>query len=94
MTNRRNYDTTDVAQNMLLSALQSENVMNKKLSFDPSQSILSPLWIFALGVLIFNDHFLKAAWGNVLTGKLSDFAGLFLAPVLLAFILRVKTKRG
>lgn len=68
--------------------------MNKKLSFDPSQSILSPLWIFALGVLIFNDHFLKAAWGNALTGKLSDFAGLFLAPVLFAFILGVKTKRG
>ncbi len=68
--------------------------MNKKVTFDPIQSVVSPAWIFALGILIVNDHILKAALGNVFTGKLSDFAGLFLAPVLLAFIVGVKTKRG
>ncbi len=69
--------------------------MNKrKVEFDPIRSILSPLWILALGILILNDHFLKAEWSNAFTGKLSDFAGLFLAPVLFAWVLGVKSKRG
>lgn len=48
----------------------------------------NPLWIASLGVLIVNDHVLKGSgllpgW---LTGKLSDFAGLIVAPVLIAAI--------
>lgn len=79
---------------MLMFAVLSENVMNKKITFDPIKSVMSPLWIFALGILILNDHLLKAEWSNAFTGKLSDFAGLFLAPVLFALVLGVKTKRG
>lgn len=37
----------------------------------------NPVFILSLGVLILNDWVLKAAWGNALTGKLSDVAGLF-----------------
>jgi hypothetical protein len=48
-----------------------------------------PLWWGALLVLVVNDHLLKGAgvlpgW---LTGKLSDVAGLIVAPVLLAALL-------
>jgi hypothetical protein len=49
-------------------------------------------WWAALGVLVLNDHFLKGAgvlpgW---LTGKLSDFAGLLVAPALLISALRLR----
>lgn len=37
-----------------------------------------PLFILALGLLLANDHYLKYEYSNFLTGKLSDFAGLFL----------------
>ena len=36
----------------------------------------SPLFIIALGVLLLNDFVLKSAFSNVITGKLSDFAGI------------------
>jgi hypothetical protein len=47
-----------------------------------------PIWLVSLALLIVNDHVLKGAgllpgW---LTGKLSDFAGLIVAPVLIAAI--------
>jgi len=38
---------------------------------------LSPLFIVSLVVLLINDNYLKGAYGNWFTGKLSDFAGLF-----------------
>jgi hypothetical protein len=40
----------------------------------------------AVGVLLFNDHVLKAAYPSWLTGKLSDFAGLFFFPFLLGAV--------
>ena len=43
-----------------------------------------PVTCVALVVLLVNDHVFKAAWGNALTGKLSDFAWLLVAPPLLA----------
>ena len=51
-----------------------------------------PLWLASLALLVVNDHLLKRAgllpgW---LTGKLSDIAGLIVAPVLLATILRAR----
>lgn len=49
-----------------------------------------PVWWCALVVLLLNDHVLKGA-GLVpawLTGKLSDFAGLIVAPILAAALLR------
>ena len=38
--------------------------------------ILNPYFIIGLSVLLLNDFYLKAAYGNFVTGKLSDFAGL------------------
>ncbi|WP_437968406.1 hypothetical protein WMF04_03550 [Sorangium sp. So ce260] len=60
------------------------------------RSLLHPLWIGALALLVLNDHALKGSgllpgW---LTGKLSDFAGLLVAPVVLASLLRVTSRRG
>ncbi|WP_174876239.1 hypothetical protein [Acrocarpospora corrugata] len=47
-----------------------------------------PLTIAAVAVLLLNDHVLKAAWPGAVTGKLSDFAGLVVAPPLLNLVLR------
>lgn len=38
------------------------------------------LFIGALLVLLFNDHILKEEFGGLVTGKLSDFCGLFIFP--------------
>ncbi len=57
----------------------------------------SPIvWWVALALLVLNDHLLKGAgllpgW---LTGKLSDFAGLIVAPVVAAAVLRARTGRA
>lgn len=45
------------------------------------KQLLSPLFIFFLVLLLVNDFFLKAAFHNELTGKLSDFSGLFIFPI-------------
>lgn len=61
----------------------------------PEQALLHPVWIAALGALALNDHVLKGA--GVLppmwTGKLSDVAGLIVAPALAAAVARVSTAR-
>ncbi len=54
-----------------------------------------PVFWVALALLIVNDHVLKGAgvlpgW---LTGKLSDVAGLIVAPILLSVLLRARTDR-
>jgi hypothetical protein len=48
-----------------------------------------PLWWSALALLLANDHVLKGAGvlPAALTGKLSDFAGMIVAPPLLALLL-------
>lgn len=43
--------------------------------------LTSPLFILFLILLIINDFFLKAAFQNTFTGKLSDFSGLFIFPI-------------
>ena len=53
--------------------------MNK--SGDHLKNLLSPLFIFCLVLLVLNDFILKATFHNVLTGKLSDFCGLFIFPI-------------
>lgn len=51
-----------------------------------------PVTLLALVVLLVNDHVLKAAWGNAVTGKLSDFAWLLVAPPLLATLVVLVTR--
>jgi len=58
----------------------------------PLRALAHPAWGAALALLLLNDHVLKGAgvlpgW---LTGKLSDFAGLFVAGVLLAALLAAR----
>lgn len=63
---------------------------------DPAQALRHPLWWGALVVLIVNDHVLKASglFPGWLTGKLSDVAGLVVAPVLVAALVSVRRRRG
>jgi hypothetical protein len=45
-----------------------------------------PAFVFALALLLANDLVLKAAYPGWVTGKLSDFAGLFALPYFLAWL--------
>gem|GEM_PF-2279230 len=59
-------------------------------------ALLHPVFVSALVLLVINDHWLKGAgmlptW---LTGKLSDFAGLIVAPIVLVCLLRLKSRRS
>lgn len=47
--------------------------------------IINYAFIISLILLVINDHVLKAEFGNWVTGKLSDFAGMIILPLLLAF---------
>src|SRR5574341_981347 len=48
-----------------------------------------PVTVLAIGVMAVNDHVLKAVAPGLVTGKLSDVAGLVVAPPLLAGLLAV-----
>ena len=43
--------------------------------------------LLAVAVLVLNDHVLKEVWPGVLTGKLSDVAGLVFFPLLLLAVI-------
>jgi hypothetical protein len=45
-----------------------------------------PVTLLSVGVLVVNDHILKAYYPGLVTGKLSDVAGLVVAPPLLATV--------
>ena len=47
------------------------------------EGLLNPIPLAAIAVLLLNDHVLKDAFHNGLTGKLSDFAGLAFFPLVL-----------
>ncbi|MCG5219698.1 hypothetical protein [Streptosporangium sp. KLBMP 9127] len=50
--------------------------------------VCHPVSVVAALVLLVNDHLLKHAWPGLVTGKLSDVAGLVIAPPLVALIFR------
>jgi hypothetical protein len=60
------------------------------------RALLHPLWIGALALLVINDHRLKGSGllPGLVTGKLSDLAGMIVAPLLLATILRLSSRRA
>lgn len=68
----------------------------RRITLHPARGLLHPAWLASLVVLALNDHLLKGSGllPGVLTGKLSDFAGLVVAPLLLAALLRVQSVRG
>ena len=49
----------------------------------PGAGLLHPVPLVAVAVLLVNDHVLKRALPGVLSGKLSDFAGLAFFPLVL-----------
>lgn len=53
------------------------------------EALLHPISLLCLAVWGLNDHVLKARYGNWLTGKLSDFAGLLVFPLLLLTLLEL-----
>ncbi len=52
-----------------------------------------PLSWISIGLLLLNDHLLKALFPGVITGKLSDFGGLFFFPFLVALGLAMVMSR-
>lgn len=69
--------------------------LNDSRRLDARRALLHPAFVVAVFVLVVNDHVLKhGAWAGDFTGKLSDFVGLFFAPVLLAALFAVKTRHG
>jgi hypothetical protein len=52
--------------------------------------LLHPLFLFNLFLLIANDHWWKYAYSNTLTGKISDFAGVFVLAVFLVACFRIR----
>lgn len=60
----------------------------------PTRALLAPSWLAALALLAINDHVWKDAWPGLITGKLSDLAGLYAAPALLASVLVVRGRTG
>lgn len=48
------------------------------------QALTHPIALAAIAVLVINDHVLKAVMPGVLTGKLSDVAGMVFFPLVLA----------
>jgi hypothetical protein len=55
----------------------------------PGDVILHPAVIFAVLALALNDHVAKTLWPGVITGKLSDVAGLVFFPLLLVSLCEI-----
>lgn len=55
----------------------------------PGDLLLRPSAAFAVVVVVVNDHVLKAEFGNVVTGKLSDLAGVFVFPLVALSVVEV-----
>ena len=51
--------------------------------YQPGDCIRHPISLFMLLLWILNDHLFKSMWGNAITGKLSDIAGLVVFPLML-----------
>ena len=49
-------------------------------------NLTSAGFLVGLFILLLNDHFLKTNFPGYLTGKLSDFAGLFIFPIFLSVL--------
>lgn len=64
---------------------QSRTVPEGKISAPiPGELLLHPVLVVSAVALVVNDQYLKSVWPGPITGKLSDFAGLIVFPVLLA----------
>ena len=55
----------------------------------PADLLLHPAAFGAIVLLVLNDHIFKAAFPGPITGKLSDVAGLIIAPLVLVALVEV-----
>ena len=55
----------------------------------PGELLLRPAPLVTMAVLAVNDHLLKREFGNAMTGKLSDVAGLAFTPLLALALVEV-----
>ncbi len=54
--------------------------------------IINPLFILALFLLIANDFYLKANYPSWITGKLSDFTGIYIFSIFFGYLLLSKLR--
>jgi len=54
--------------------------------------VVHPVAITSLALLVLNDRVLKERYGNAITGKLSDVAGIIFFPLLLISLAEVVRK--
>lgn len=59
-----------------------------------TKNIFNTIFLSGLILLLINDHFLKDIYGNWLTGKLSDFAGILILPLFLKCLLPISTRKA
>jgi hypothetical protein len=52
-----------------------------------SELLTSPIFALSILLLLANDHVLKEAWPGLVTGKLSDIAGVVMIAIVLAAVL-------
>ena len=55
--------------------------------------MLHPLVIASLALLVLNDHVLKVRHPSLVTGKLSDVAGLMLFPIVVVSAIEIVARR-
>lgn len=58
-----------------------------------SNKILNPIFIICLIILLLNDFWFKSLFANAVTGKLSDFTGLFVFPFFWSYCFPRYTKQ-
>ncbi|RYZ89479.1 MAG: hypothetical protein EOP04_06720 [Proteobacteria bacterium] len=64
-------------------------------SFSDTLRLRHPMVLAALVLLLLNDHvFKQSSYAGFLTGKISDFAGLFFFPFFVADVLQLKRNEG
>ena len=63
-------------------------IRNKNLQ-NSLRCLQHPATLLSISILVINDHVLKVLFPSWITGKLSDFAGLFFFPFILSIILSI-----
>ena len=61
-------------------------------SFKPIDFFIHPLPLIAVVLTALNDHFFKYQYPGLITGKLSDFTGLFYFPLFLSALIVLKMR--
>ncbi|WP_026210097.1 hypothetical protein [Flexithrix dorotheae] len=56
--------------------------------------LLNYVFILGLIILLLNDHFFKLEYSNWITGKLSDFVGLLILPMVISYLFPKKIGRN